>query len=163
MRASRDVPSIRISRRGRAASPAAMLVRDVCRLAALAVLSASVVVSGCATLKPIDLPPNDLRAELRKGAVGTTGETMEVVTADGAEHVFEFVEVDQDADVLRGEDADGEPVALAIADIVVVRERRESRFDSTLLVVGVLLAVVLAVTLAEAGDDVADAIESIGQ
>ena len=150
---------IRDSLRGCATAAVAKLARKIGQLGVLAVLAASVVVSGCTTIKPIDLPPENLRAELRNGAVGTPGETMEVVTVDGTERVFEFVEVDQDADVVRGQDGRGELVAVAIDDIVVVRERREARRDSTLLVVGLVLAVVLALVVAEAGNDIVDAIE----
>ena len=161
MRGNRDALLIRGSRRGRSASVPATLARDVCRLGALAVLAASVVASGCTTIKPIDLPPDDLRAELRNGAVGTPGETMEVVTADGAERVLEFVAVDQDADVLRGKDGRGEPVAVAIGDIVVVRERREARGGSALLIVGAALVVVFALIAVDAGNDLVDAVEDV--
>ena len=49
-------------------------------------------------------------------------------------------------------------MAVAIDDIVVVRERREARVDSTLLVIGVVLVVVFALVAADWGNDVADAI-----
>ena len=141
----------------RSISAVAKLARDVGRLGMLAVLSASVVLAGCTTIKPLDLPPADLRDELRAGTVGTPGETMEVVTADGAEHAFEFVAIDQGADVVRGKDRRGQPVAVPIDDIVVVRERRDDRTSSRLLAVGVILAVVAAVFLADTADHVRDA------
>lgn len=105
-----------------------------------------------------NLPPADLRAELRAGTVGTPGETMEVVTADGTEHVFEFVAVDQGAGVVRGKDRRGQPVAVPIDDIVVVREDREDKVSSTLLAVGVILAVVFAVRAAQITDAIRDAV-----
>lgn len=156
MHAGANVQANGVSR-GRPTSVVGRLARDVGRLGALTVLSGCVVLAGCTTVKPINLPPADLRAELRAGTVGTPGETMEVVTADGTEHVFEFVEVDQGAGVVRGKDRRGQPVAVPIDDIVVVREDREDKVSTALLAVGVILAVVLAVRAAQFADDVRDA------
>lgn len=145
--------------RGCSTSVVGGLARNVGRLGVLTVLSACVVLAGCTTLKPIDLPPADLRDELRAGTVGTPGETMEVVTADGAEHAFEFVALDQDADVVRGKARHGQPVAVPIEDIVVVRERQEDRTSSRLLAAGIILIVAAAALFADYGDHVRDAIE----
>lgn len=143
--------------RARSTSAVAKLARDVGRLGMLAVLSASVVLAGCTTIKPVDLPPEDLRTELRGGTVGTPGETIEVVTADGTEYVFDLVAIDQGADVVRGKDRRGQLVAVPIDDIVVVREDREDKISSALLAVGVILAVVLAVRGAQILDAIEDA------
>lgn len=142
---------------GRPTSVVGRLARDVGRLGALTVLSGCVVLAGCTTVKPINLPPEDLRAELRGGTVGTPGETIEVVTADGTEYVFELVAIDQGADVVRGKDRRGQLVAVPIDDIVVVREDREDKISSALLAVGVILAVVLAVRGAQILDAIEDA------
>ena len=144
--------------RGCSTSVVGGLARNVGRLGVLTVLSACVVLAGCTTVKPIDLPPADLCDELRAGTVGTRGETMEVVTADGTEHSFEFVAVDQGADVVRGKARDGQPLAVPIEDIVVVRERQEDRPSSRLLAAGIILIVLAAAMVAESADHFTDAI-----
>ena len=138
---------------------AALMRPHIFRRGMSAVLAFAVLASGCTTLQAVDMPPDRLRDALRGGNVVQPGETVVLVTADGAEHTLEFMEVDAAADVVRGRADDGAVVAVAVEDIVVLRSLDHAADNSTLLTIAVLAAIVLGVFVADAAEDFADLLE----
>ena len=138
---------------------AALMRRHIFRRGMSAVLAFAVLASGCTTLQAVDMPPDRLRDALRDGDVAQPGETVVLVTADGAEHTLEFMEVDAAADVVRGRADDGAVVAVAVEDIVVLRSLDHAADNSTLLTIAVLAAIVLGVIAADATEDFVELLE----
>ena len=138
---------------------AALMRRHIFRRGMSAVLAFAVLASGGTTLQAVDMPPDRLRDALRDGDVAQPGETVVLVTADGAEHTLEFMEVDAAADVVRGRADDGAVVAVAVEDIVVLRSLDHAADNSTLLTIAVLAAIVLGVIAADATEDFVELLE----
>ena len=123
--------------------------------AMLVLLSLSLVAAGCTTMQPLEMSSDELRAAIRAGEAGQPGQQVVVVTADGNRHAFAFQGVDTAQDVVRGEGAAGEAVAVSIGDIVEVRVPTEDGKSTALLVAGILFTVALAV-YADAVEDFLD-------
>ena len=116
-------------------------------------LSLSVVVAGCTTMQSVEMSSDALRTAVRAGEVGRPGQQVVVVTADGEQHAFTYQSVDTAQDVVRGEAASGEAVAVPIEDIVALRMQATDGGRTAMVVIGALLVVALAI-----GYDAADAI-----
>ena len=140
---------------------AALMRRHIFRRGMSAVLAFAVLAGGCTTLQAVDLPPDRLRDALRGGDVAQPGETIVLVTADGAEHTLEFMDVDAAADVVRGRADDGAVVAVAVEDIVVLRSLDRAAGSSTLLTIAVVAAIALGVFVADAGEDFVELLEPL--
>ena len=98
--------------------------------------------SGCTTLKPVEMSPEELQQKIAAGEIIEVGDKVKVVTADGTVHKFEVSEIT--ADRVSGKD-----VELPVADIIAVETREFSAGKTTALVAGgtfvyVLLAAVAA-------------------
>ena len=127
---------------------------QIVRSGVLAVLALAAL-AGCATLKAVDLPPEQLRNALRNGEVAPRGETVVLTTAN-SEHTVEFVEVDAAADVVRGRAHDGAMVAVAVEDIIFLKLKEEAAGRSTLLGIAIAFFVVGGLVMADIAEDFYD-------
>ena len=108
-------------------------------------LSLSLVAAGCTTMKPLDMSSDELRAAIRAGEIGQPGQQMMAVTADGERHAFAFQGVDTTQDVVRGEGAAGEAVAVPIGDIVALRVPGVKGVPTVLLIAAATYAIAVVI------------------
>ncbi|MDH3752045.1 MAG: hypothetical protein OEU40_15780 [Gammaproteobacteria bacterium] len=102
------------------------------------------VASGCTTLKPAEMSLEQLHEQIFAGNIIEVGDSVKIVTADGAIHKFKVSAIT--ANRITGKD-----IELPIADIVAVETREFSRGKTTALAaVGVVLAYVIAEAAATA-------------
>lgn len=98
--------------------------------------------SGCTTLKPVEMSPEELQQRIAAGEIIEVGERVKVVAKDGK--VYEFKVTEVTADQISGKD-----VEISVADIIAIETREFSGGKTTALVAGgtfvyVLLAAVAA-------------------
>ncbi len=103
------------------------------------------VLSGCTSLKPIQMPAEQLQQKITTGQIILVGEKARLITADGKEYKINVIAV-----------ADGliiaKDVEVPIVDVVAVETRRASAGKTTALVAGgVAVAYVIVSALAVAG------------
>ena len=108
----------------------------------LLVIVFAIVASGCTTLKPVEMAPEELQQKIAAGEIIQLGDRVKIVTSDGVVHKFSVTEISVDR--VSGNDVD-----LPIADIIAVETREFSGGKTTALVAGsafiyVLLAAVAA-------------------
>ena len=129
-------------------------LRNLSRATTAVLVGLSVVIAGCTTMKSVEMSSDELRAAVRAGEFGQPGQQMMAVTADGERHAFAFQGVDTTLDVVRGEGAAGEAVAVPIGDIVALRMETRDGVGTTGVVIGVgaALLLVLAFGYDFAGD-----------
>lgn len=117
----------------------------------LAVVTAfAVLLGGCASLTPVDLPPGEVREQVRAGQIARPGERISVTTEDGGTHAFEVVQVTDHS--VRGKAAD-----VPIDMIVSVRTMQTDPARTALAVLGAVAAVYF-VAAVDAVDEIIDAI-----
>ena len=126
--------------------------RTLSRATTAVLVALSVVVAGCTTMKSVEMSSEELRTAIRAGEVAQPGQRVVVVTANGDRHAFTFQGVDTAQDVVRGEGPAGEPVAVAIGDIVELRMPATDGVKTAAVIVSVVLAVFLAIA-ADAAED----------
>ena len=95
--------------------------------------------SGCTTLRPVELSPEQLHERISIGEVIQAGDDVKLFTADGKHHEFQVTAVTDDR--IMGKD-----IEIPIADIIAV-ETREFSGGKTAVLAGsaYLLYVLLAV------------------
>ena len=123
------------------------MMRTTAAVAAIALL-----LGGCTSLKPVELPPEQLRDQVRRGQIVRPGERVSLTTDSGATHVFDVLEVTDSA-------VCGDAVRVPVDSIVSVRTPQADPARTALAVGGALLAVyVLAAQDAvdEIIDDIVD-------
>ena len=103
------------------------------------------MVTGCTTLKPVELSPDQLQDRLPVGEIIQVGDSVEITTAAGNQHKFKVTSI-------TNTHVAGKNVEVPIADIVAVGTR-ETSVVKTLALVG---GSVLALLLAEAASDPID-------
>jgi hypothetical protein len=102
------------------------------------------VASGCTTLKPVEMSPEQLHERISAGEIIEVGDSVKIVTADGAIHKFKVTAIS--ADHIAGKD-----IKLPIVDIVAVETREFSGGKTTALTAGGLaLVYVIAAAVATA-------------
>ena len=113
----------------------------------LVYLLATTLLSGaCTTVKSSQLPPEALRSGIRSGSLVAVGDSINVVTVDGMEHVFEVSAVDREH--IRGESPDGQAVVVKVDEVVALRTREIEPVRTTfaslmaICVIGVLVLLV---------------------
>ena len=99
------------------------------------------LLSACTTMQSSQLPPEALHSGIRSGALVEPGDTVNVVTVDGADHVLTVSAVD--AETIRGESADGDRVAVAIDDVIALRRREVEPVRTTFAASYAALAIAL--------------------
>ena len=92
-------------------------------VAAMAVVFAVIVsISGCTTLQPTPLPPEELRAGIRDGSLVEAGDEIVVFVADGTEYALRVWSVDEND--IRGASPTGSHLTVAVDDVIAVRTRQ---------------------------------------
>ena len=114
--------------------------------AAIAVFA--ILLVGCTSLQPVDMPPEALREQVRASQIARPGERVSVTTEDGVTHEFKIVEVTDRA--IRGDAVD-----VPINAIVSVRTRKTNPAKTALAVAGAV-GIVYVVAALDAVDDVID-------
>jgi hypothetical protein len=95
------------------------------------------LVSGCTTLRPIELSQSAIQQRISSGDLLYQGDRVEITTNDGKHYEFKVVSV---ADgYLKGKD-----VEIPIKDISLV-EKRETSVGKTAVLAGAILLIVLTV------------------
>ena len=89
---------------------------------------------GCTTLKPNQLPPEQLRAEIRNGSILQVGDDASIVTEDGDEHILTVTALEVDAIV--GNLEGGAQVTIPIDDVLAVRTQQVDGARTALAAVG---------------------------
>ncbi len=101
------------------------------------------IFSGCTTLKPVELSPEQLHERISTGEVIQAGDDVKLITADGEQHEFKVIAVTNDR--IMGED-----IEIPIVDIIAV-ETREFSGGKTAVLAGsayLLYALLAIVALA---------------
>jgi hypothetical protein len=91
------------------------------------------MVTGCTTLKPVELSPDQLQDRLPAGEIIQVGDSVVLTTADGNQHKFKVTSITNNY-------VAGKNVEVSIADIVAVGKRETSMVKTYLLVGGSVLA-----------------------
>jgi len=91
------------------------------------------MVTGCTTLKPVELSPDQLQDRLPAGEIIQVGDSVVLTTADGNQHKFKVTSITNNY-------VAGKNVEVSIADIVAVGKRETSTVKTLLLVGGSVLA-----------------------
>jgi hypothetical protein len=103
------------------------------------------VLSGCATVVPIEAPPEEVRRMIREEGLLEPGERVQLVTADGARHRFRVSAVDLDAGVIRGFEAVVSIDAVVAAETRKVAAGRTAALAAGLYVgIGAIIAIAIA-------------------
>ena len=87
------------------------------------------MVSGCTTLKPVEMPPEQLHGRISAGEIIEVGDSVKIVTTDGTVHKFKVSGITADR-------ITGKNIELPIADIVAVETREFSGGKTTALAGG---------------------------
>lgn len=115
-----------------------------------AIAAFALLLGGCTSLQPVDLPPQEVRGQVRDGQIVRLGERVSLTADDGTTHVFEVLEVTDLA--VRGDAVD-----VPIDSIVSVRTTQADPARTALAVGGVLAVVYVAAAL-DAVDEIIEAI-----
>jgi len=112
----------------------------------VAILLTFLFLPGCSSLQPVELSPEQLQTKIRSGEIISTGDKVQVVTADGQHHEFKVTAL---TDTL----IEGKKDQVAIEDVVAL-ETSEFSGGKTALLVGssvivyqLLAAVAIAATV----------------
>ena len=116
------------------------------RIAMMTVFAMLIV--GCTSLQPVDLPAEEVRDQVRAGQIARPGERVSVTTEDGRTHDFKVVQVANGS--VRGDAAD-----VPIDTIVSVRTSQTDPVRTVLAAAGAVAAVYV-VAAVDAMDDIID-------
>ena len=94
------------------------------------------IASGCTTIKPVELSPEQLHEQIYAGDIIQLGDNVKIITSDGMHYKFKVTAITENSIV-------GEEVNIPIMDIVEI-ETREFRGGPTtaLITAGVVLSIV---------------------
>jgi hypothetical protein len=101
------------------------------------------LVTGCTTLKPVEMPPDQLQDRISTGQIVQVGDSVKLVTADGKQHKFKVTSI-------TDHHIAGKDIEVPIADIVAVESREFSGGKTTALAGGsatIAIIVILIVGL----------------
>ena len=97
-------------------------------------LAVALVGPGCTSLQSTQLPPDELRHGIRNGSLVQPGDRVSVVDSEGREYTLVVRKVDDDA--IRGEQADGDEVTVAIDEVLALRTGQTHGVRTTFAVLG---------------------------
>ena len=105
-------------------------------------LTAIIVVTGCTTLKPVELSPEQLHDRIYAGEVIHEGDSVKIITSDGKHHRFKVTAITDQSVV-------GKEIQLPIVDIVAVETKEFSGGKTAALAGGsyIVLAAIIIVGL----------------
>lgn len=93
------------------------------------------VLSGCTSLKPIQMPAEQLQQKITTGQIILVGEKARLITADGKEYKINVIAVTDGLIIAKD-------VEVPIVDVVAVETRRASAGKTTALVAAGSIATV---------------------
>jgi len=102
------------------------------------------LITGCTTLKPVEMSPEQLHARISAGEVLNEGDKVKIVTTDGKIHQFEVTDINDTSIV-------GDDVEVRIVDIVALETREFSGGKTAALVGGSYVALGMLIALAVSG------------
>lgn len=101
--------------------------------------------TACTTLKPVEVPADELQRQLRTGQLVKPGDQVRLVTDDETVHKFRVSGIDLDQDVILGPDK-----RVAMGEVVAVETRELSVGRTALLTGGVGIGVAYLIAIAVA-------------
>lgn len=97
-------------------------------------LAVALVGPGCTSLQSTQLPLDELRHGIRNESLVQPGDRVSVVDSEGKEYIFVVRKVDEDA--IRGEQAAGDEVTVAIDEVLALRTGQTHGVRTTFAVLG---------------------------
>ncbi len=94
------------------------------------------ILSGCTSLKPIELPPHELQAIIVEENVIQVGDKVKLITSDGTHHEFTIESISPN--VIKGEN-----ILVLVKDIIAIETRKFSGGKTSLLVGGSFLTILI--------------------
>lgn len=94
----------------------------------LPILVASLWLSACTTLQPVEMPAADVQRMILSGDLALVGESIKVVTADGKSHQYRVTEVDTEKRLIRGK-----TMAVPVDEVVAIETKKISIGKTALL------------------------------
>ncbi|MDH5344703.1 MAG: hypothetical protein OEW59_02985 [Gammaproteobacteria bacterium] len=101
--------------------------------------------AGCTTMKPVEVPPEELRQMILTKDLLPPGETARIATDDGEVRTLRIVEVDSEARVIRGRSATVD------VDEVIAVEINELSVGKTAVLAGTSYLVLWGLAIALSG------------
>ncbi len=86
-------------------------------------------VSGCTTMKPVEMSPEQLRQKVSAGEIVKVGDSIQIATTDGRTHKFKVTAVTNDR-------ISGKEIEIPVGDILAVQTREFSGGRTTALAAG---------------------------
>ena len=99
------------------------------------------VLAGCTSLKPVELSPQELHAEIKQNQVVHVGDQIKVATSDGKTYKFKVT-------AITAKHISGENEQVEIEQIVALETREFSGGKTILLAGGAYLVYIVALVLA---------------
>lgn len=100
--------------------------------------------SGCTTLKPVEMPAEQLQGRISAGEILKVGDSVKIVTTDGSVHKLKLTAVTADY-------IEGKGIRIPVDDVVAVEAREFSGGKTTALAAGgFAIAYVIAAAVAAA-------------
>jgi hypothetical protein len=126
------------------------LLKGVTMMKYLTIVSVLVIVSGCTTLRTVELEPDELHQQISAGKITHVGDRIQVVTSDGMRHEFTVEAVTESRimgrkTILTGDRTEYQDIDIPIKDIVTLKIRVEDEKKSLALVGGSIAAVALLI------------------
>jgi hypothetical protein len=109
---------------------------------ALILVTLLTLIAGCTTLRPVEMPPDQLQHLIVSERLLGPGDRVRLVTADDTEHRFRVVAVDVEGGWIVGENE-----SVRIADVVAVETREFSKGKTAALAGGVIATWVIILIL----------------
>jgi hypothetical protein len=100
------------------------------------------LLGGCTTLRPVDMPPDQLQHLIVSEGLLAPGDRVRLVTTDDREYRFRVVEIDVERGLIIAKDA-----SVPIEDVVAVETREFSKGKTAALTGGALAAWVIILIL----------------
>lgn len=104
-------------------------------------LIATILVTGCTSMKPIELSSDQLQNRISTGELIREGDTVRITTVEGKKQKFEVSAID-DGHVI------GNGVRVPIVDITAIEIEERSDDKTAGLTMGALIAIMLAIFVA---------------
>ncbi len=100
------------------------------------------IVSGCSTMKPVEMPPDRVQQKISAGEVLSIGDKVKIATRDGEVHQFKVTEIND-------QQIQGDGIEIPIDEIVAVETKEFSLGKTAALTSGtvVLWALIVAAAL----------------
>lgn len=105
------------------------------------VILLALVLAACTSLKPLEIPPEQLQSMIARGEVIAVGDNVKIITNDGKQHHFKVTEI-------SGSFVSGKNDSISIPDIVALETREFSGGKTALLTGSVYLFYVLLAAVA---------------